>query len=114
MKKSLSLALLFAAALMLSSGGNTLNAATGWERHFTVYYSCIVSPPMSGHVEGEWDVDCDLNWTGWGSMPGTGCTTSDVTYGNYCGTEGPSLSSSTRGYPSTPTSTRLGSAPTCQ
>ena len=73
--------LTLSAMLMLSTG--TAHAGF-YARHFTVYYACVVGPPPTGPV-GEWDVDCDGNWSGWGNMPYTDCTTTEVTPTDYCG-----------------------------
>jgi hypothetical protein len=55
---------------------------------YTVRYSCIVSPDMRGHVEGEWVTGCDGVTTGWGWEPGHNCTTTDITWGATCPTGG--------------------------
>jgi hypothetical protein len=51
---------------------------------YTVRYSCIASPDMRGHIEGEWVTDCNGVTTGWGWEPGHNCTTTDVTGGETC------------------------------
>ena len=51
----------------------------------TVRYSCIASPDMRGHVEGQWVTDCSGNTTGWGWEPGHNCTETETTYGAACG-----------------------------
>jgi hypothetical protein len=109
MRKRLALAML-TATLMLGSGGALF---ASFERHYTVYYNCIISPP-SHEVVGEWDVDCDGNWTGWGWEVGSGCTEYTVTFGAYCGPDHQNLSTSSPSlYPSTSIpSPRLGSTHT--
>jgi hypothetical protein len=61
--------------------------AVGSAKHYTVYWNpgCPVGPsPPSPHIVGEWDVDCEGNWTGWGLMPGEACTRSVITILYYC------------------------------
>jgi len=85
MRKRLCTLVLLSAVLLLSFGVTKAKAAAGWEKHYTVYYSCIVGPTIPNDIQGEWDVDCDGNWTGWGWEPGHGCSSYQVTYGAYCG-----------------------------
>jgi len=81
-KRLWTLSTLFAAILLLGSSG-ILRADR--ETHYTVRYSCIISPDVRGEVEGEWDLDCYGNLTGWGWEPGHNCTTTDISYGAWCG-----------------------------
>jgi hypothetical protein len=64
------------------------NAAQGWEEYYTVHYCCIVGPSVPS-VEGEWWRDCEGNMSGWGWEPGHNCSCTEITYGNYCGTDSP-------------------------
>jgi hypothetical protein len=85
-KNIVRIAIVLTASILINSGSqNRLKAADGREMHYTVRYACIIGPGNHiGDIEGEWDVDCDGNWTGWGWMPGTDCTTTDISYGNFC------------------------------
>lgn len=53
--------------------------------HYTVWYSCVISPPCCNDPVGEWTLNCDGTLTGWGWEPGHNCTTTVTTYGDYCG-----------------------------
>lgn len=77
------------ALLMLLLPGNQTSAETRYVTHYTVYYQCIVSPDMRGQVVGEWTVDCQGNWSGWGMKPTDGCTYFTETQGDQCGPIGP-------------------------
>ena len=57
--------------------------------YYTVRYACVTSPGFIGHIEGQWIVDCCNNVDGWGRLPGSNCTYTDVTYGDFCGDQGP-------------------------
>ena len=61
---------------------NQVQAMGFYEEYYTVRYGCIVSPPMYGHIEGEWTRDCNGNWTGWGWEPGHNCSYTEITYGS--------------------------------
>jgi hypothetical protein len=87
MKKRLVIvAITLLAALMLSPGGGPMRAA-GHEIHYTIYYICTCSPCPTGEVVGEWDVDCDGIWSGWGYYPyaDTHCTDTVRDVGAPCG-----------------------------
>jgi len=55
--------------------------------YYTVHYICIIGP-MPPDPIGYWVEDCDGNLTGWGSMPGDGCTSTTITYGDQCDSGG--------------------------
>ena len=59
------------------------NAFLRWH-HYDVIYSCICSPGCYGTLVGQWDEDCDGNYTGWGWEPGHECTYTDTSSGS-CG-----------------------------
>lgn len=61
---------------------NQVQAMGFYEEYYTVRYGCIVSPPMYGHIEGQWTRDCNGNWTGWGWEPGHNCSYTEITYGS--------------------------------
>jgi hypothetical protein len=89
MKKRVIQAAIVLSLVMMVGPGNGGKAHAGFrERHYDVYYNCIISPPYTGLV-GQWDVDCDGNWTGWGWMPGDNCTRTESYAGAYCGPEYP-------------------------
>jgi hypothetical protein len=56
------------------------------------FYKVILVPcgfgwygkPPDGTVMGEWYVDCDGNWDGWGWHPGDSCTDTEITLGAQC------------------------------
>jgi hypothetical protein len=57
------------------------------EVHYTVRYTCIVSPwPPPGTIMGEWQMHCDGSMTGWGTMPyeHTSCYTTEFTFAFAC------------------------------
>ena len=82
--------LLITVTLLVLMPAPRSNAAQGWEQYYTVYApgGCIVGP-AGPRVEGEWYRDCQGNMTGWGWEPGHECAITEVTYGNYCGTDEP-------------------------
>jgi len=82
MRKRLCTLILLSAALFLSFGVTKAKAAAGWEKHYTVHNDQILS---NFEIMGEWDVDCDNNWIGWGWEPGHSTSYAEVTYGAYCG-----------------------------
>jgi hypothetical protein len=84
-RRVLTIGVALAIALTVQPNARNAYGAAGWELHFDVYYSCIVSPPMAGNLEGQWDRDCQGNVTGWGTQPYTNCHDTQVTYGAYCG-----------------------------
>ena len=46
-----------------------------WYNVYTDCEECLLPiPSMCGALTGQWHVDCDGNWTGWGSMPDDPCT----------------------------------------
>ena len=49
---------------------------------YTVWYDCIVGPPVLSPV-GEWTRDC-FGMTGWGWEPGHPCTETVTTYEEEC------------------------------
>jgi len=68
-----SLALVIALALAPQAYGYN-------EVHYTVYYSCHVSPggcgaggDWYGCLVGVWTLDCQGEWSGWGMEPYTNC-----------------------------------------
>ena len=75
--------LVFASALLFVAVKGAV-AFPSQEIFYTVRYSCIASPDMRGHIEGEWVTHCDGTTTGWGWEPGHNCTTTDITWGNSC------------------------------
>lgn len=83
MKRRAAILLTLSALLMLiaviGAGATPTHVTTQ-----TVRYSCIISPDMRGHIEGEWVTDCQGNTTGWGWEPGHNCTITEVTYGAPC------------------------------
>jgi hypothetical protein len=83
MIKRISLGLLLMTVMLFSS--NHAGAGPEYVTIETVKYACIVSPPMEGHVEGQWTTDCAGNRTGWGWEPGSNCSYTEVTYGAACG-----------------------------
>lgn len=85
MKKRM-LAIAIALIIMSMAPGSALHAVNRSARHITVTY---VSPaggpgPSVSYVAGEWDVDCDGNWSGWGSRPGDPDTRTTSTILYYC------------------------------
>src|SRR5258705_537019 len=50
---------------------------------FNVWYSCICSP-CTRSLEGQWLLDCDNSFTGWGWEPGHNCTETETITGNSC------------------------------
>jgi len=74
-----------AAMVMLLFPVHRVAANPEYVTYYTVRYACIISPPMYGHIEGEWTEWCNGSWTGWGWEPGHNCTYTDITYGNACG-----------------------------
>ena len=88
MKRRLAiLVVMFWAAMMLSPGGETLKASGGHETHYTIYYLCTCYTCPTGDVVGEWDVDCNGNWSGWGYAPYADpyCTETVMDIGAFCG-----------------------------
>lgn len=85
-KRLITLTVMFLAALMLSPGGGKLRAL-GHPIHYTITYICTCSPCPTGEVMGEWDVDCDGNWSGWGDLPyaDTHCEQTTREFGEDCG-----------------------------
>jgi len=85
-RKILITALLFVIAIMVAPGGQKVGAS-GWSFHYVVYATtCNVSYPMPNGPIGDWVVDCDENWTGWGVLPySQDCTYTDATALEYCG-----------------------------
>jgi hypothetical protein len=82
-KKTLMLIVMAAMIMMLAPGRHSYANPTQ-VTHYTVWYSCIISPPCCSTPVGEWTENCDGSWTGWGWMPGDNCTRTDVTYGESC------------------------------
>jgi hypothetical protein len=84
------LVMMFLGAVMLSSTGVKLRAS-GHETHYTVTYICVCSPNCEGMIVGEWDVDCDGNWSGWGAIPydDPHCTSTEMDIGAFCGPDYP-------------------------
>ncbi len=62
------------ASIILFFGIQVPPAKASMWRHWWVYYACTCSP-CGPTLEGEWDLDCDGNYTGWGWEPGHSCTT---------------------------------------
>jgi len=52
--------------------------------YYTVWYSCVISPPCCTDPMGQWTLYCDGSMVGSGWEPGHNCTTTDVTYGDSC------------------------------
>ena len=55
--------------------------------HYDVRYACICLG-CYGTLVGQWDEDCDGNWSGWGWEPDHNCTYTDETSGS-CGPPNP-------------------------
>ncbi len=83
MRKKTAVLLVLACALLLAVVKEAV-AYPSQVIYYTVRYSCIVSPDMRGHIEGEWVTHCDGTTTGWGWEPGHNCTTTDITWGDAC------------------------------
>ena len=77
-------------SLMMAAGGGRIRAS-GHETHYTVIYTCTCSPGCYGTIVGEWDVDCDGNWSGWGWRPDEYpyCSTTQTDIGAFCGPDYP-------------------------
>jgi hypothetical protein len=91
MRRRVLMFVLIGMTLFLLPGQPKLTAATGWEKHWDIYETCntpcMIGPPCTDVLVGQWDVDCDEHVTGWGVEPNSGCPyRTDVTYGAYCGT----------------------------
>lgn len=71
--------LFLAASMMLLA---PRNAHAGYARHYDVYDACL--GPCC-YLAGQWDLDCDGNWTGWGAAPGDPCTNYYMSFTDYCG-----------------------------
>ena len=83
MKRVSTIVLLLAIAIVFTPGDN-LHAINS-EKHYTVYYDGLVGPPdPDPDVMGEWDVDCEGNWTGWGWQPGHAWSRTEMTITGYC------------------------------
>lgn len=55
------------------------------EKYYTVRWNGCGFSPYVPSVEGEWYVDCDGNWDGWGCKPNECvCTSFEVTLGEQC------------------------------
>ena len=59
------------------------------EKFYTVYFKepCPFGwpgRPSDGDIIGEWTLDCDGNWSGWGWTPGEECTRSEIQLGQQC------------------------------
>jgi hypothetical protein len=89
-KRLVTLAIMLVAALLLTSGGRTLRAA-GHETDYTITYICTCSPGCYGMIVGQWHVDCDGNWSGWGDAPYADpyCTSTEMDIGAFCGPDYP-------------------------
>jgi hypothetical protein len=90
MKRSLLVLVIAMVASFVTSPGDRTAKALGASWHYTVRYNCIVGPPPPPpwDIVGEWDVDCDGNWTGWGWLPGSNCTDTEETRTGSCGGPG--------------------------
>ena len=77
------LGLLAVVAMTLGPATPKAKALPGRVTYYTVHYICIIGP-MPPDPVGYWVEDCDGNLTGWGSMPGDGCTSTDITFGPQC------------------------------
>lgn len=81
---SIMIALFMTAAMI----GPTQKAKAGFQEwNYSVYFGCVDSRTPYGTLVGEWTIDCNDNWTGWGDKPGDECTYFDVTPGQLCGIE---------------------------
>lgn len=89
----LTLVVLFTLAAMIrpAQGVRATGAPFGHERYYTVYYlygTCIIGPESTLPV-GEWYVDCDGHWYGYGWKPGEypDCTYYELVFGDPCDLE---------------------------
>jgi len=71
--------------LVLLIPANTVQALPDYVTNYDVYYNCVCGPCWS-ELEGQWVLDCDGSFTGWGWEPGHGCSDTTVTYGAPCST----------------------------
>lgn len=62
--------------------------AYGQAYHYNVYVDCdaclLPGPSMCNVLTGQWTVDCNGNWSGWGNRPGDECTWYDEFLGEVC------------------------------
>jgi hypothetical protein len=76
---------LFGSMIRPTQEVKAVSAAFGYEKYYTVWYTCIIGPQYPGPV-GEWYVDCSGNWSGYGWKPfeHPECSDFDLTYGEQC------------------------------
>jgi hypothetical protein len=88
-KKRIAMLVVTAAALLLLSPNQTIDAMPEYETVYTVWYNhdmvpCMIGPPHPPSIEGEWIDACNGGWYGWGWEPDDPCAYTVVSQGESC------------------------------
>lgn len=88
-KRRIAMLIMSAAALLLLSPSDRVDALPEYETIYTVWYNhemvpCQIGPPHPPSIEGEWISDCQGYYYGWGWRPEDACAYTVVSQGAHC------------------------------